>query len=344
VRAWEPDGGVARAAIVAALIILTACGGAASATPKLATAVTSGPLGDTWTWSGSVWQQLSGPGPSARFSGAMAYDSAHGSVILYGGSALLATFGDTWSFDGKSWQQLHPAHSPGKISGATMAYDEKRSQLVLWGGAVGLGENASAVKDTWTWDGQDWTLKSHVGPSARGETGMAYDPSLGMVVLFGGSQLNTIYQDEMWAWDGAAWTKLQLTPRPFPRRGPGFTSDGQGGLLMFGGATAKVDAGPGEMGVLVGDTWRFKDGAWSELNPLLSPPARADLVMAFDPKLGRPLLFGGDRCPFKGDTWTFDGSTWKEVASSGPQPRSSAMMAAGKETVLFGGVADTPCF
>ena len=336
--------GVVRAALGAVLILLTACGGAATSAPKAAAKVSTGPLGDTWTWTGDAWQRAPGPAPSARFSGAMAYDPATGQVILFGGAALLESYGDTWSFDGKAWEQLHPAHSPGKLSGAAMAYDEKRRELVLWGGAVGLGENASAVKDTWTWDGQDWTLKTHVGPSARGETGMGYDPSLGMVVLFGGSQLNTIYQAEMWAWDGSSWTKLQLTPRPSPRRGPGFSADGQGGLLLFGGATFKANAGPGEMGVPVGDTWRFKDGAWTDLQPSIAPPARADTIMALDPKLGRPLLFGGYQCPFKGDTWTFDGSTWKEVSSSGPQARSSAMMAAGKTTVLFGGLADSPCF
>jgi len=56
---------------------------------------------DTFTWDGTTWtKQATATGPSARWGGAMAYDAATGTVVLFGGVNPGAGFvdDDTWTW------------------------------------------------------------------------------------------------------------------------------------------------------------------------------------------------------------------------------------------------------
>src|SRR5689334_16778108 len=61
-----------------------------------------------------------------------------------------------------------------------MAYDQARSEVVLFGGMANGGRRG----DTWTWDGTTWTQHfPATSPSPRFGMGMAYDETRGEVVL-----------------------------------------------------------------------------------------------------------------------------------------------------------------
>lgn len=68
---------------------------------------------DTWTWDGATWT-VRNPvhSPPARFGAAMAYDSAHRVVVLFGGSTVgggvAHDFNDTWTWNGSDWTQVSP--------------------------------------------------------------------------------------------------------------------------------------------------------------------------------------------------------------------------------------------
>ena len=48
--------------------------------------------GDTWEWDGTVWvDKTPATSPSARDAHAMAYDSARGRIVLFGGTEANAT-------------------------------------------------------------------------------------------------------------------------------------------------------------------------------------------------------------------------------------------------------------
>ena len=342
-RSWH-------ALAILAPLLLAACGGGGVAT-KPSAQPSTGPMADTWTWNGDAWSKVAdGRGPAARFMSAMAFDADHGRAILFGGSALLDQFDDTWSWDGKTWTQLHPAHHPGALNGQLMAYDEARRQLVLFGGFHGLSTPSEGIPNTWTWDGQDWTLRASVGPKVLYRQAMAFDPSLGKVILFGGNLGSIDFSDETWAWDGQAWTRLMPALRPAPRAGVSLAWDSaRKALLLFGGA-AENKAAPDkadEAGVPLGDTWTLSGGTWTQLAPVLAPTARADATMAYDPRDRSLILFGGNACPFRSETWAWDGTTWKLLRPSlSPAARTRAAMAADPDShvlVLFGGLADTPC-
>src|SRR5687767_3665711 len=67
--------------------------------------------------------------PAGRRQHTMAYDSARGRTVLFGGRDTLTVYGtnelygDTWEFDGYYWEQRFPAHSPPARYGQAMTYD-----------------------------------------------------------------------------------------------------------------------------------------------------------------------------------------------------------------------------
>ena len=157
-------------------------------------------LGDTWTWNGTTWtQQTPATSPSARGNAVMAYDATSGQELLFGGQGNGTGFpflNDTWTWNGTTWTQLSPATSPPLTGQAVMAYDANSGQELLFGGVNTGGSNI--LGDTWTWNGTTWTQQTPAtSPEARFSATMAYDPSSGLVVLFGGGS-NSGFLGDTW--------------------------------------------------------------------------------------------------------------------------------------------------
>ena len=99
-------------------------------------------LGDTWEWDGTTWTRPSTSEPGPRWGHAMAYDTARGRVVLFGGYGLFDVYlGDTWEWDGTTWTQRVTSGPSPRLHHA-MAYDTARGWVVLFGGSDGNG-------DTW---------------------------------------------------------------------------------------------------------------------------------------------------------------------------------------------------
>jgi hypothetical protein len=156
----------------------------------------NGCLGDTWEWDGTTWiDRTSGPRPVARESHAMAYDSARGRVVLFGGYSIYGNIlADTWEWDGSTWVQRTPARNPVARYGHAMAYDCARRRVVLFG--------ADSIDSTWEWDGGTWVLATPAtSPPYRRDLAMAYDSGRGHVVLFGGDGSGGQYLGDTWEYD-----------------------------------------------------------------------------------------------------------------------------------------------
>jgi hypothetical protein len=199
------------------------------------------------------------PPPTARFGASMAYDSASGQLLLFGGDTKHGKVSkQTWIFDGSSWAQLHPASSPPARGGASMAYDTASSQLVLFGGA---STSSGFLNDTWTWDASDsdWVQASPAAsPSARSDASMAYDGGTSQLVLFGGGHTGGASKDT-WTWDGSTWTQL------FPEASPQTRIDAPaaydpssrfavGQFVLFGGLHSISSD--------LNDTWTWNGADW----------------------------------------------------------------------------------
>ncbi len=160
-------------------------------------------LADTWEWNGKNWTEVTPvKSPPGRLFHAMAYDSCRRRLVLFGGSggASAPYLGDTWEWDGESWREMKPAASPTARYSHAMAYDSARQRVVLFGGVT--GQPASALGDTWEWDGTNWTqIKLKNTPPARQAHAMAYDSGRRRTVLFGGVNSGPFLTDT-WEYSG----------------------------------------------------------------------------------------------------------------------------------------------
>jgi hypothetical protein len=60
-----------------------------------------------------------------------------------------------WSWNGTAWTRLNGTF-PEFATGIAVGYDGNNKQVVVFGGIDPYG---SAITDTWTWDGRNWTKR-----------------------------------------------------------------------------------------------------------------------------------------------------------------------------------------
>lgn len=168
----------------------------------------------------------------------------------------------------------------------------------------------------------------------------AYDPASNSVVLFSGLTQHGWYSNT-WIWSGSTWSNLQLSHHPPPRNTASFACDPlTNQCILFGGAETNV-------GPILGDTWSWSKGKWSELKAK-GPSPRLGAAMAYDPSLKGIVLFGGANepgaqqyIPFDG-TWLWNGRSWGKLhPTHSPPPLLGAKMVFDYSTnqlILTGGI------
>lgn len=284
-----------------------------------------------------VWTLLPSTGPSARHGHGMAYDSARGRVVLFGGCAASTTpLNDLWEWDGVAWSS--PSLPPGSDRPsaryyAGMAYDSARRVVVLYGGYAPARE-----ADTWEWNGTTWKSCGPGLPGSRWGHAMAYDAGRGVVVLFGGQDSQGVRKNDTWEWDGGNWTQVIFPPGaslPTPRAYSSMTYDPDSGLIvLFGGH--QDGASP-----YCADTWTFDGTAWT-LRSSSGPAAREGAGLAYDAARNVLVLFGGYAAAgLKQDTWKGQWSgnalSWTQEPGAGPTARCYHGMVYAGKVLLFGG-------
>ena len=142
-----------------------------------------------------------------------------------------------------------------------------------------------------------------------------------------------------WTCTGATpvWTHLTTATEPGGRSLSVMAYDSRRRIdVLFGGYRP---------GPAWGDTWEWDGTAWNLKSPASSPAPRGDAAMAFDPAIGKVVLFGGapSSVGAYGDTWEWDGVNWSRVSPpAAPPGRAGASLTwnpARGRLVLFGGVA-----
>jgi Galactose oxidase, central domain len=115
-----------------------------------------GAFGDTWEWDGKLWTQMAEFGPDPCLSASMTFTNSH--VVLFGGidsndpaAKEHHLFNNSWEWDGVHWTQRQDI-GPGGRYGQAMAFDTKRSTVVLFGGQSAFANDPVdivALSDTW---------------------------------------------------------------------------------------------------------------------------------------------------------------------------------------------------
>ncbi len=158
-------------------------------------------------------------------------------------------------------------------------------------------------------------------PPALSDTTMVYDAATKQVILFGGY-------------------------------GYGVQSPAATGTST--GSTSSAN-GAGPKSITLDQTWTWNGSTWTQAHPAKSPPALADVSLAYDASSRQVVLFGGYgqsvslsgnlasliTGPPSRQTWTWNGSTWTQAHPAKSPPAlyggSMAYDASSKRVVLFGG-------
>ncbi|MGC4121786.1 MAG: sigma 54-interacting transcriptional regulator [Myxococcales bacterium] len=309
----------------------------------------TGLFGDTWAWTGSSWVRLNdgtSGSPSARSRQALAYSSARGAVVLFGGYTNYEQ-ADTWVLGASTWSQLTTGAAPANRSMHQMVFDSGRGALVLQGG---LAPGGTRLGDTWELPDGSATWQEHFGPGDRSPLpryrhAMVFDAGRGRAVLFGGDPLTAPMQNDTWEHDGRHWRRNKAADltAPSARREHAMAYDSvRGRTLVFGGWT-----GTGSSQELCA----FDGARWACSVPANSPEARSGHAMTFDPLRGRAVVFGGQGdSGWLGDLWEWDGSAWSkrcdgvpasDLCSAQPVARRAPSLAfdrARGTVILYGGL------
>jgi hypothetical protein len=259
----------------------------------------------------SAWKPLApahSPGP--RTMGIIAYDTRRQRAVLFGGimdwddDNAYAT--GTWEWDGTDWHEIKTEVAPPARYNHSMAYDEARGTVILYGGQNKDG----ALADLWEWNGTEWRQLCPVcNPAARYKHQMFYDTARGKIVAYGGVNKGTGF-GEAWMWDGSAWSNF-----PFSTSAPGFFNS----PLVYDQKNQRV------VGFVKdadwGGTWIWEGDQWFRPALNLQPSLRMESAMVYDPYSGDIILFGGGgegngnylMGYWLNDTWIFDGKAWVQL-------------------------------
>jgi hypothetical protein len=222
---------------------------------------------------------------------------------MYGGVASgLIGLAETWSYNGTDWGLVNGTSPPGGRYQHDMVFDSVRSVAVLFGGTdqgTSLGDTWEFTPGTTTWADATATTP----PTARFGHAMAYDASSDRVLLFGGYDGTTLYEDT-YEYDGstATWNVMASTATPPARRFHHMAYDAaRGVVVMFGGFDGEV----------LTDTWEYTSGQWTETTTMSSAPRGGPMV--YDSLRARIVL---SDAPVGGtviETWAYEiGSAWPE--------------------------------
>lgn len=319
----------------------------------------------TWEYRGGVWWPvLNASTPSICQTGSLAYDSADGYMLYFGGESYCSTDRQTWAFSGSRWSEILPTVSPHAREYAALADDPVGGYTLLMG-----GENCTSVgygfcNDTWSYRAGNWTDLTPglaFSPSARYGASMSFDRSDSELILFGGSSMSGAYAsplNDTWAFRNGNWSRLNPPASPPPRSVASMTSAPDGrGLLLFGG----IGTNATNATVVYNDTWRFYNGNWTLVAPQGSFPLSTPRSWNFfaqrlwqistDQTGASPVLVG-PLYPSQGQGlqwWSLAGSIWTnrtpEVAPPVAWQYSIDEMAydpAGGYVLFFGGIESGP--
>jgi hypothetical protein len=262
--------------------------------------------------------------PFAQGYFTMAYDVARERTVLLTGNCLCVS--QTWAWDGETWTEFDLAVQPPSRRSASMAYDEARGEVVVFGG---LDPNDDPLTDTWVFDGTAWSQRTPASsPPGAYLTPMAYDPVRAETVLF--------RRGQTWVWNGTTWK--QRTPEHSPPAVQGFGlafDESRDRVILYGGRSSTEKHHK--------HTWLWNGHDWRKLRAVGSAGKNFDgALTAFD---GRVMLFGGEQDGSAiNQTWLLGAKRWKRLDLD-PHPRSRVGHALvwdskRQEAVLFGGTHD----
>jgi hypothetical protein len=314
--------------------------------------------GDTWTYQGGVWQNVSTtPSPPALRGSSLSNDPSVLGLLWFGGCCSAGyNVGTnwTWKFVAGSWTNLSTGVTSlptGEWDGS-MAYDATDQGVLLVSGST----HAS-----WTTTYTSWFFNGtwHPEPNAPvPNTGadsvapaLADDPSDGYVVLVP-SWNGTNDSGISFHYSGGAWSAGRNHTGLVETLRPAMVFDGHrnADILLDGAGSSYPYQSPPV------STWAYAASTWTNLSAASVGPAnRADMAVAYDAADGYVVGFGGCECPanagyggVQSDTWKFSAGNWTALATNASPPARAlaglAYDASDGYLLMFGGQGASSTF
>jgi len=326
--------------------------------PVLLLAVCSVPCVAAGTAAGGgsdgFWSTLNWP--PARYGHTAVYDAGHDRMIMFGGydnSHYMEPVGNqtlTWILtlsDPPRWTGIFPGGSaPSPRYTQSAIYDPARDRTIVFGGYDGQVLNevyTLSLSGAPVWSP---LVTSGTPPPARHRHTAIYDPLRDRMIVFGGTNDSTLY-DDVWALSlsGAPeWSEIVAPGGPALRyRHSAIYDPVRDRMIVFGGRGTGSD---------FNDTWALDltgVPAWSELHPPAPlPRTRGSHCAVYDPAGDRMVVYGGEGST-RNDAWSLTLSgppAWSllEPAGSPPPGHSSHTAifdAARNRIVVFAGKPDS---
>lgn len=316
-------------------------------------------LGDTWLYDGTNWR--TGPtGPPPRAHATMAWDPVEKVVVLAGGESKGAVLGDVWEFDGLQWRQRGTI--PPRANAGLAWHPLERKWFWAGGYVRGTDGGTQGLTDTyrsltdggWELPAAPATVVGPIGQSAPvggpffytpTSATFAYDSQTHQGFAFHGRSLTTeycsdtcsdpfnSYFNDLYTWGDPATAGYHLLAvdggRPSPRSDGALAMQPDGGLMLVGGRTDTT---------VMGDTWLFAGGAWTQLDASVAP--RSNALLAWSHDLQAPVLHGGVTSDggVSGDTFELRPNGWQLTGTGLPaqtlDPAASLVWVPSKGLVL----------
>lgn len=210
---------------------------------------------------------------------------------------------------------------PSPRTGAAMAYDAFRHEVVLFGGLSGPDPNP-ALSDTWTLHGRQWTKRDPVtrpGPLAFGH--MVYDDRSHNCLLVwpgtGGGPTAT------WSWNGTSWIRFPDVPLGADEILQAVVSDPTTGHALLISVVGASGGSPSQS-----HTWTWDGRTWALRRPVRPLPVSGTSTSLTSIGAGaagrlRPgilAVFGETDGSLPVQTWVWDGSTWSQQVGATTPP------------------------
>ncbi len=275
--------------------------------------------------------------PQLNRGGAMAYHTSSSTMVIFGGRREFDPGSpppvdeefpvSTWLWSATmSRLIISSTDPPPGRSDHALVHDVARDRVLLFGGRRRATDGTlQALGDTWAWDGSRWDqIDTTDAPAPRWGYAWAYDASREEIVLFGGTDGTTLFQDT-WIFNGEEWEEVPQGASeawPTARHDHAMAHDGSSDQVLLFGGREHLD---GEPEAYLYGTWAWNGSAWQQQRPNSIPQARSGHSMvAFnseDSGCGIFLLLGESDTEIPELTWFWDGEDWAPVDTAGV-PRS----------------------
>lgn len=237
-----------------------------------------------------------------------------------------------------TWTSVGGA-SPGPRFGHAGIYDAVNRRMVIFGGrdfSVGDRNDAWALNlalATPTWS---QLFPSGTAPAVRRFMCAAYDPDQQRMLIFGGLNNSTQFDDtwELTLGASPAWNQLSPANKPASRYHAGSCYDTSASrMLVFGGWDSATR---------LGDAWAYTGGNWTQLGASTPLGVRGNPNMFHVDGTGKSIVSGGsNNSQYLGDTWELDGTSWAQLSPSPAFPSlvtcAFAGLGSGRALVIGGG-------